>query len=139
MNFKIEWTRSLHDIYKYGSTILYGKSNQVYFENKLLPPGSTIVRWVSNSYYQKERTLVQLPLLERKKQYFIDTDIQVYPVHSLLIKITFFNRLGKAVGMNVLTEKGGEFIYINEAFSYTIELISMGVNNLNFNYLKIRN
>ncbi|OTP24839.1 accessory Sec system protein Asp3 [Enterococcus mundtii] len=137
MDFDVKWTRNLSDIYKYGSTITYKNANQVCFENELLSPGVPIVKWVSNSYYQKERTLVQLPLLERKKKYYLSTDLQVFPARSLLIKVTFFNRLGKPIGRKVFTEKGGEFTYLNEAFSYSIELVSIGLKKLLFNHLKI--
>lgn len=137
MNFKIKWTKKLHDIYNYGSTITYSKDNQVIFENELFPPGTTVVKWVSNSYYQKERTLVQLPLLKRGTKYHIKSDFQSFPADSLFIRLIFFDRLGKKVGMEVFPDNGGEFVYKDEAFSYTIELVNMGLEKLIFNYLNL--
>lgn len=131
MDFKIKWNSNNMEFYKYGSSIEFVNS-EVHFENELLSPGTVIVRWKSNLNYLFNRTLLQLPLLKRGKTYKLILEARDYPEGSVLLKVDFFDRLENYEGTEVISDKIGEFIYPEKAYSYTISIISVGIRKFIF-------
>ena len=137
MDFDIIWNTSHINFYKHGAKIVYHSDRTVRFTNNFFPSGATIVKWVSNALYQGERTLLQLPLLERGKHYRLITDFTCQPQDSVLIKMEFYERSGKLIGTCVLDGKGGDVTYPMDAYFYSISLINMGMRELNFRKIKL--
>ncbi|WP_061413024.1 accessory Sec system protein Asp3 [Lactococcus sp. DD01] len=137
MDFDIVWNTSQINFYKYGAKIVYRSDHTVYFTNNFFPSGATIVKWTSNSLYQGERTLLQLPLLKRGKHYELITDFTCEPQDSVLIKMEFYERSGKLMETCVFEGKGGDVTYPMGAYFYSISLINMGMRELLFKKIKI--
>lgn len=137
MDFDINWETSQINFYKHGAKIAYRSDRTVYFTNNFFPSGATIVKWDSNPLYQRERTLLQLPLLERGKHYKLITDLTCNPQDSVLIKMEFYERSGKLMETCVFEGKGGDVTYPVGAYFYSISLINMGMRELVLKKIKI--
>lgn len=137
MTFEVKWDQTQIDIYKHGSNIQFLNDNVVSFSNELIPAGSSIVKWISNMTYQGGRTFLQLPLLKRGKIYHFSLESEVNPEASILLKIDCFNRSGQSVRTQVLSNKGGDVEYPWDAYSYSIELINIGISQLFFKRILI--
>lgn len=59
-------------------------------------------------------------------------DVIAYPEDSVTLKFNMFDRTATKISSQILSLKGGEVTFLEEAYSYTIELISMGVEVLCF-------
>lgn len=133
MNFEIKWDKRINNYFIHGSKLSFFKEDdEVHFENPYISPGSTIVQWDSEVNYQGGRTGLQLPLLKRGETYCIEPEVLAYPEDSVALKFNVFDRTAKQIGTKILPLEGGEVTYLEEAYSYTIELISTGVESLCF-------
>lgn len=134
MAFEIDWDSTMNDFYNYGSTIEY-KEGTVLFKNELLSPGAVIVRWKSNTNYQRDRTLLQLPLLIKNTHYRVQIEAEMIPKNSMLIRLDFFDRFEKLIDTEVLSGRGGSFIYPCKAHTYSLSLIGIGIREFKFKKL----
>ena len=133
MTFEIKWHPEMMDFYKYGSSIEYLREGEItHFKNEMYPPGATIVKWISNPNYQTHRGFLQLPLLERGKNYHILITSETFPKQSVLLKMEFYNRVGERVGNQLIINKEGKITYPFEAYSYSIQLLNNGIKELFF-------
>lgn len=137
MRFKVYWEAAQMSLYIYGSVIEHLKPNLTYLKNELIPPGTSIVKWMSHPNFQQEFTLLQLPLLRRGESYHFSLRGKSVPDHSVLIKVSCFTRSGQMVSTEVVPMTGGGIFYPEQAFSYTIELIGIGVKEFLFDHLLI--
>lgn len=136
MHFKITWEDNLKTSFFQGSLLSFDSSKgTVHFTNQYFSAGSTIVKWQSNSDYNQNRTLIQLPLLKRGGAYEISSTLILTPPNSLLIKINFYDRSEMLVQLSAFESEGGTFTYPNSAYFYEIELINAGVEELIFESL----
>ncbi|MFK4899308.1 accessory Sec system protein Asp3 [Lactococcus petauri] len=133
MKYEIKWDKRINNYFIHGSKLtFYKEDDEVHFENPYISPGSVIVQWHSEINYQGERTGLQLPLLKRGEVYHLESDMIAHPENSVAIKFKMFDRTEAPIGTQILPLKGGEVTYLNEAYSYAIELISTGVEALCF-------
>ena len=133
MKYEIKWDKRINNYFIHGSKLSFFKEDdEVHFENPYISPGSVIVQWQSEATYQGQRTTLQLPLLKRGETYHIEPDVLVHPEDSVALKFNLFDQAQNQIGGQILTLKGGDVTYLKEAYSYTIELISTGVEALCF-------
>lgn len=138
MTYEIKWSRAHCNYFIYGSKISFLKNEEVLFENPSVPPGFTLVEWMSEVNYQEERTPVQLPLLKQDKIYALTSDIECSPKASVGIKVTFYDRSGETLGTQILPLEGGDFPYLKGSYSYSVALISLGVTSFHFRKMCLR-
>ena len=60
-----------------------------------------------------------------------------YPESSVFLKIIFFDRYEKEISNQVERSESMIFTYPNEAYSYKVQLLSAGVESLEFHCLNI--
>lgn len=133
MRYEIKWDKRINNYFIHGSKLSFFKEDdEVHFENPHIPPGSVIVQWKSEPIYQGERTGLQLPLLKRGEIYQVESDVLAYPENSVALRFNLFDRAETPIGTQILPLKGGHITYLKDAYSYTIELISTGVESLCF-------
>lgn len=138
MNFDVKWSPEMSDYYKHGSTVEYLDGKRVvFFKNYMLSPGATLVKWVSNPNYQGDRGFMQLPLLEKGKSYQVILQAKASPKPVPLIKLTFYNRVEEVIGIHLVKESKGEFIYPIKAYAYAIEILNNGIEELFFQKISI--
>lgn len=137
MTFEVHWEPSQNSTYIYGSTIQYLDSGVVSFKNERMPPGTAIVKWLSLPSFQADKGLIQLPLLKRGSVYRFSLALKSIPEHSVLIKVDCFERSGELISTRVVPVAGGDILYPDTAFSYSVELIGTGVKELFFHSLFI--
>lgn len=129
MKFELRWDPELTEFYKHGSTIAYTKEG-VRFENKMLSPGATIVTWVSNPNYQGKRGWLELPLLERGKEYHVKINSKSFPKPFVPLKIEFYNRAEESLCIQVIMNQKGSFRYPKQAYSYSMSLLNTGIEEV---------
>lgn len=133
MKYEIKWDKRINNYFIHGSKLTFFKEDdEVHFENPYISPGSVIVQWGSDPNYQDARTGIQLPLLRRGKVYQLIPDLLVYPENSVAVKFCEFDRTGGQISTQAFSLQGGEFVFSETAYSYTIELISTGAEALCF-------
>ncbi|KST88017.1 Accessory secretory protein Asp3 [Lactococcus lactis subsp. lactis] len=138
MNFKVTWGNDLMTAFFKGSTLSFEASEgKVHFRNPYVSSGTPLVKWQSNMTYQQARTGVQLPLLKKGSVYQLASDLLLTPSNALLIKVSFYDRSGKRVGLVSFESGGGLFTYPMAAYSYSIELVNAGVETLIFKSLTL--
>lgn len=133
MKYEIKWDKRINNYFIHGSKVSFFKENdEVHFENPNISPGAVIVGWKSEISYQSARTTLQLPLLRQGETYCLSPDVAIQPEESIMLKFSVFDRAQTRIFTKILSLKGGDVIYPKGAYSYTIELISTGVETLCF-------
>ncbi|WP_415669555.1 accessory Sec system protein Asp3, partial [Streptococcus sanguinis] len=87
--------------------------------------------------YQRDRQVPALPLLKKGARYCLSRDMTTYPESSVFLKIIFFDRYEKEISNQVERSESMIFTYPNEAYSYKVQLLSAGVESLEFHCLDI--
>lgn len=134
MVFRIKWPQGAPPSYLHGSYVSF-IGNKVVFDNALMSPGFSLMSWTSRTNYQANRIQPSLPLLERGRFYQLDLQAVVKPANSLYVKVTYFDRLGQEIGVDVLKEQSWIFQYPITAFYYTLELLNAGCEYLAFDQI----
>ena len=137
MDFEIIWTKAMCDYFIYGSRLTFFESGEVRFENRHASPGTVLIEWSSEASYGRNRTALQLPLLHRGHTYSLEGEAEVEPQDSVALKFNSFDRTETLVSTQIFPLQGGEVFYPEEAYSYSIELISTGVEVLNFKKIQL--
>lgn len=120
--------------YLYGSVIRYtGRS--VYFENLRFASGKPIKTWLSRTNYQANRRSPELPLLHPGKRYRLEQNILIEPEGTAYFQLRYFNRQNEEIGREILRQGEEDFIYPEEAYTYTLTLVSGGCQRLHFKSL----
>lgn len=138
MNFKVIWEDDIMTTFFKGTSLSFNSlEGSVNFRNPYIAAGTSIVKWQSNITYNQSRTSLQLPLLKKGTVYELRSDLSLTPSNTLLIKLSFYDRSGKRVGLIAFESDGGVFIYPKDAYFYDIELINVGVESLIFKSLTL--
>lgn len=134
MVFTIRWAQFAQSAYSFGSQIAF-TGHRVTFHNPLMSPSYAITSWSSKTNFQQHRIQPTLPLLKRKTRYCVQLEADVYPLNTLYVKVTFFNRFDTEISFVMLKDERWSFSYPEDAFSYTIELINAGCEQITFDSL----
>lgn len=133
MNYEVKWDKCTNNFFIHGSKVSFSKEdNEVHFENPNISPGSVIVGWDSEISYQGARTTLQLPLLKQGETYRLKVDVFVHPEKTVALKFNVFDRAQTRISTQIIPLEGGEVTYPKGGYSYTIELISTGVETMCF-------
>lgn len=132
----IYWGETTREDYLYGSVIR--RANQaIYFENVRFPSGKVIKKWTSRTNYQADRSVPFLPLLIPGVVYSLSPVMQVEPAGRVYLQLEFFNRQLESIGLVILKDGEHDFRYPQEAFTYTISLMSAGCRSLAFSHIAL--
>lgn len=130
----IYWNR--HDFYNYGSQVAF-HHNSVSFKNELMSPGKKIVGWGTSYNYQASRSYPQLPLLRKGKTYYVALKFESIPENAAYLKIDFKDNLDESIKKVYIKGKLGSFKFPENAHSYTMELMSAGTKQIEFQQIEI--
>lgn len=128
----IRWTGYVKNSYLYGSEIHFEADGSVSFENGLIPPGTAIHTWYSETNYQTDRIEPELPLIDGERSYRITSEMESDVPEGLLLEILFFDKNGKNAGHRILR---GSVLTVRppiSTYSYEIRLISGGAHRFTF-------
>lgn len=132
----IEWKNNLK-CYLYGTLFSYHGKGRISFENSMMPPGTVIQRWKSEYNYQGERHEPDLVPLMTEKEYRLRAYWDCEPEQGLLIKILFYDSLGKVI--ESVTDYGPELTFTcpQRCCSWELQLVNGGVRRFEFYYLEL--
>lgn len=134
---KIYWGPISTTSYYYGSAIKACPDKSVVFKNGMIPSSQIIKEWHSFSTFQSTRVLPMLRLLKRKKRYKLTTNMTVIPEDTVFVEIVFKNRFGETISNKISKEQELIFTYPREAYTYSIRLISAGLEEIHFSFIEI--
>ncbi|WP_303974335.1 accessory Sec system protein Asp3 [Streptococcus merionis] len=132
----ITWDTVSGTSYLYGSAIQVS-SEGVRFKNPRMASGTVIQSWQSKINYQGSRTTVQLPLLIPGVTYRLESQVQTVPEQRIYYRISFYNRQDEEIHFVVHKTAVGEFVCPKETYTYQIQLISAGCQEVLFKSLNL--
>ncbi len=133
---QVYWDR-MSETYLYGTAFKKNAKNEVTFKNKLMPSGKTLISWSSIANYQVAKEVPSLPLLLNGQEYLLKISAKIKPENSAIFGIHFFDIQGNEIDKVIFTDLEQKFKYPPRAVKYTIEIISGGVEEINFKKIQI--
>lgn len=133
---QLYWDR-MSETYLYGTAFKKNAKNEVTFKNKLMPSGKTLISWSSIANYQVTKEVPSLPLLLNGQEYLLKISAKIKPENSAIFGIHFFDIQGNEIDKVIFTDLEQKFKYPPRAVKYTIEIISGGVEEINFKKIQI--
>ncbi len=131
----VNWDSIDKNTFMYGSCIEFDKG--VMFENLLMPSGTVIHEWFMTSQYFSTRLVPSLPILKRGYHYKLEIKVESTPKNSVYLKIKFYRRDKSIIDSMTVTTDDFSFIYPEDAYEYSIELLSASVERFYFEYMTI--
>ena len=136
----VRWRNTLADSYVYGSEIEWKKDKTVRYKNRLMPPGTVIHTWYSQTNYQAQRVEPALPLIDGEAFYSIAMNIEYNSSESkeLMLRIIFYDRYDEEADRIIV--RGGRAVFKPSirTYSYRIELINGGNADFTFQSLTMK-
>ncbi|KXT77131.1 Accessory secretory protein Asp3 [Streptococcus sp. DD10] len=132
---RILWGQATDLTFLYGSVVRYLANDHIQFQNDLIPSAQIIKEWKSATSYQAERTTPALPLLRVGQAYHLKISLSTSPVKSVLVEVAFKNRFDEVIDRIATINDSLEFTYPEEAYTYSISLMSAGVTEMDFHSL----
>lgn len=128
---EITWKKVHKSTFMYGAKLKFN-NNFVSMDNSLMPSGMVIHEWNMLSSCTTNKQVPSLPLLKKKSNYKIRFDYDVTPEKSVYFKIVLYKKNGEQIKAMIIEEDDIEFEYPKDAYSYKIELMNAGFQNLQF-------
>lgn len=132
---RILWGQATELNFLFGSLVRYLAKDHIQFQNSLIPSAQIIKEWKSQTNYQGERTTPALPLLRVGQAYHLEISLSTSPVKSILVEVVFKNRFDEVIERATTIDSSLDFIYPEEAYSYSIQLMSAGVMEMDYHYM----
>lgn len=133
----VYWGNQPNNNYRYGSAMTVRADQSVYFVNRLMAPGKTLVKWHSAGNYQAQRVVPQLPELLSNQTYQLKAVMNVEPAARVMLKASFYDAQGDVIKE---FQAHGTQLTVTcplEVVGYTVELINLGCWELDFKRLEI--
>lgn len=133
---QVYWNSALNT-YMPGSQVTKYSNNYVSFKNLQMASGKAIISWDSSHNYQGVKEVPKLPMLINGHEYQLNVFLFAYPKNSLIYRLTFYGIQGNVVKQIVFTSYQKQFVYPQDAKSYTFEIINAGCETIGFERVQI--
>lgn len=134
----VYWSEYASDTYLYGSKVTFHKKDDVEFENLLMPPGTIIKQWYSQTNYQMQKIEPTLPIIDGESEYQITLNIDTAEKETCLGRLVYFDRYGMEAGTLTLRDRETRFRCPLKTYSYRLQLINGGVTKFHFHSVVIQ-
>lgn len=134
----ILWNEHASDTYLYGAKLQFHKSDDVEYENLLMPPGTIIKKWYSKTNYQAQRIEPSVPMIDGESEYQITVNIDTDENELCLVKLLFFDRYENEAGSIVVKDNTMRFRCPLKTYSYQMQLINGGTTHFHFHSIVIQ-
>lgn len=134
----VYWSEYASDTYLYGSKVTFHKKDDVAFENPLMPPGTVIKQWYSQTNYQMQKIEPTLPIIDGESEYQITLNIDTEKDEICLGRLVYYDRYGMEAGTLTLRDKETRFRCPLKTYSYRLQLINGGVTKFHFHSVVIQ-
>lgn len=134
----IFWTEYSAETYLFGSQIVFHKKDDVEYTNFLMPPGTIIKQWHSQTNFYRQRIEPTLPIIDGETDYQITLNITTQENETLLARLVFFDRYGVEAGVVLLRDRVTFFKCPLKTYSYSLQLINSGVTKIHFHSIVIQ-
>ena len=134
----VYWNEYSADTYLYGTQLTFHKKDDVEFQNKLMPPGTIIKQWYSQTNFQAQRIEPSLPIIDGETEYQIIINVDTKENESCLARLVFFDKYGVEAGTLTLRDRVTNFRCPLKTYSYRLQLINGGVTQFHFHSVIIQ-
>lgn len=135
--YLVFWDDNAADTYLYGSRMAIHENRMVEFENSRMPSGTVIRQWHSQPDYQGRRLMMQLPVLEEGKSYWIRMYAGCSPEGGVLLRFQFYDRQKHLISFRALDEREGIVSCPEGTYSYELQLVQAGSASVWFHHIEI--
>lgn len=137
--YLINWERAFNDVYTYGSQIEFLVNGVIKFSNPLMPPNLALKTWFSQKSFIRTHDFASLPRLVVNETYTVVMQYQVTPLNGIYWSVSCFDDQDELIITHNFDSHTGEFTYPENADHYTISLINIGHQTVEFSYLMLIN
>ena len=130
--YQINWDHQAMQRYLYGATVVMPSVDRVVLSSELIPPTAVLMQWDSLHHYQAQRQSPTLPLLQPGRRYYMACNVLTKPAQSVYWRLNFFDHYHEKIGSQLLKEETGSFDYPLNATRYTLELVNMRSQSLDY-------
>ncbi len=134
----VYWSEYASDTYLYGSKIIFHKKDDVEFQNLLMPPGTVIKQWYSQTNFQMQKIEPTLPIIDGETEYQITLNIDTGENETCLGRLVYYDRYGVEAGTLTLRDKETRFRCPLKTYSYRLQLLNGGVKSFHFHSVIIQ-
>lgn len=132
---QIYW--SSRSFFTNGTKLKMTKNLRVRLQNPLMVPGRSAVHWDSSLNYQGDKEVPPLPILKVGQEYRLVAHLSTTPADSYIIRLTFRDIQGTEIKRFDFRSLQRNFIFPNDAVTYSIDIINSGFYELQFDRLEI--
>ena len=135
MIYLVNWDYD-SESYLYGSVITH-RQGIVHFKNAMIPPGFTLMRWVSSCNYQAARHEPELPPLKEGRTYHLHVFAETVPADRIILQLIFQDSLRRRI--DVKNYEGTEIVFTCPAdcCRWEIELRNGGFSEISFSRMEL--
>lgn len=130
--YEIRIRRHAMPEYIYGITWHFLPDGRVRISASLVPSGKAVYVWKSETSYLNERTEPQLPLLKPGAFYRFRFETVSEPEGCAMFRLVFYDRQNEHLETRVSYEEEMTFVYPEDAYRYTLELVQGGFDTMTF-------
>ena len=134
----VYWKEYTSDTYLFGSTINYHSKTDIEFENMLMPPGTVIKQWYSQTHFQLQKIEPALPIIDGESKYQIIVNMENEPNETFLFRLVFYDRYENEAGFINIRNTVTEFQCPLKTYSYRLQMINSGMTHFHFHSIIIR-
>lgn len=135
--YTVFWEDMNDNAYLYGSSVRYVNKHYILFENRLMPAGVPIKEWQSFVDYQAERHEPRLPLFAPGEAVVFRAYFKDSPRGTVIFRVTFYDRQKQRIDSVVLGGERDKFVFPERTFSYVIQLVNGGTEQVTFGYMEL--
>ena len=135
--YTVFWEDMNDDVYLYGSSVKYFNTHYVCFEDRLMPAGVPIKEWQSFVDYQAARHEPRLPLFAPGEEIVFRACCKDSPRGTVIFRVTFYDRQKQRIDSFVLNGEYDKFVFPEKSFSYVIQLVNGGTEQVTFGYMEL--
>lgn len=121
----------------YGLIVIYYARNHIYFENEMISSGTMVHEWTSSFNFQGNRLTPTLPLIKKGHRYRLTSNMTIKPDNGLYFRLIFKDRYDEKVSQLIKKDLTFTFTYPEEAYNYSIQLLSAGLKSVDFHSFSI--
>ncbi len=133
----IYWNEYASNTYLYGSKVEFRGKRTVFFENRLMPPGTVIKTWYSKTNYQMQRIEPSLPMIDGETEYRISVDMEYPEGGSCVVRLVFLDKFEEEAGFLIVNGESMCFRCPLKTYSYRMELMNAGATAFCFHHVTI--
>lgn len=124
-------------IFPEGTQVSFDHHYHIDWQNKLMDPGRTIIKWESTYFFQAVKQAPQLPILKVGHKYCLVSYLQSIPAKKYIVRLIFKDLQGTVLDRQDFNDDKHSFVVPEDTVSYELSIINAGCYTLHFDRFDI--